>query len=128
MGVAAWMAAGCERGAVELRQVRLLGLPTCRRGERYEGPVVVRLDREPGLFELHYSQSHAFEEPPATAVLSVPRRRMRGRVRVGICPRTSLGTADCNAARWIGDAPMSFDDRAAPVDLALPAASVRCVR
>jgi hypothetical protein len=117
---------GCDRGPVELRELHISNMPSCPRTERYAEPLTVRIDREPTFFEHRYSISRAFEAPIAAPTVLIPRQRMHGKVRVGLCPRTSLGTADCNAARWLAEQPFAVDDRAGTAELKLPTVLVGC--
>jgi hypothetical protein len=117
---------GCARGEVGVRDVSLAPLPTCPARSDLAEPLVVRLERDRGPLDRAYVQTRVLHSLPAKLVLRVPRERMRGSLRVGVCARTSLGTADCAAARWLGESTFALDDHAAPTTIAWPAPSVPC--
>ena len=118
--------AGCDRSAGEMRTLRLKGMPLCPRGVGYTRPVVVRLDRDPALFEDRYTVSTTLEGGAPTASLTVPRLRMKATLRVGLCAATSLATWDCAAATWIATAPVTLDGRSDVTDVELPQLAVPC--
>ena len=117
---------GCDRAA-GARLVHFTNLPTCAAGAAYERPLVVRLDRDPALFEEPWTSQLVLAAPTDPARLELPRRRMRLTLRAGSCPPTSIGTWDCAAPTWLGSAQVHTDARAATLEQPLPKLTVACV-
>jgi len=119
--------AGCERGdGGEVRVLRVRGLPVCGKGVGYARPIVVRVDRDPALFEEKWSNSVIAEGSTATVTVPVIRRRMKATLRVGLCAPTSLATWDCAAATWLTSVPLALDGRSDVMDVSLPPLQVAC--
>jgi hypothetical protein len=121
------LVAACERGGDgDIRVLRVRGLPVCAKGVGYLRPIVVRVDREPGVFEEKWSNSVIAEGTAATVTVPVIRRRMKAMLRVGLCAPTSLATWDCAAASWQSTTPLVLDARSDVMDVDLPPLQVPC--
>jgi hypothetical protein len=127
LALASAPAVGCDRDVPGTRLVHFGNLPACAPGAAYERPLVVRLDRDPALFEEAWTAQLVLAAPTDPAQLELPRRRMRLTLRVGLCPPTSIGTWDCAAPTWLGSGAFDTDTRAATVEQALPKIGVSCV-
>lgn len=127
IAVAVAPAFGCDRDVPGTRFVHFGNLPTCASGAAYARPLVVRLDRDPALFEEAWTSRLVLAAPTDPAQLELPRRRMRLTLRVGLCPPTSIGTWDCAAPSWLGSGAFDTDTRAATVEQPLPKIVVSCV-
>ncbi len=121
------LAAGCDRGVAGSRLVHFTNLPACPAGAAYERPLVVRLDRDPALFEDAWTAQLVLAAPTDPAQLELPRRRMRLTLRAGLCPPTSIGTWDCAAPSWLASSGFDADARAATLEQPLPKTTVSCV-
>lgn len=126
---ALWLAcsSGCDRGiGATTRPVEVRGLPACPKKTTYVRPLVVRLDRDPSLFEDPFTTQVRVDQPEPKAALIVPRKRMRATVRVGTCTPTSIATWDCAAATWLATTSVDLDARAGVAEVAMPAFEVAC--
>jgi hypothetical protein len=116
----------CDRDAPGTRLVHFTNLPACGAGAAYARPLVVRLDRDPALFEEAWTGRLVLAAPTDPAQLELPRRHMRLTLRVGLCPPTSIGTWDCAAPTWLGSGAFDTDTRAATLEQPIPKLAVPC--